>query len=100
MGMRPAMPATMEVASMPKTAPVDVALFTADEHAIIARWLGRKPVLEARGIDPDEALERLGFHRKPSNLYTTLDAAVAHIVLEGVEDRLPSYAVIDFARPP
>jgi hypothetical protein len=81
-------------------ASLDVALFTADEHAIIARWLGRKPVLEARGIDPEEALRRLGFSREPNQLYTPLDAAVAHIVLEGVEARLPSYAVIDFARPP
>jgi hypothetical protein len=38
----------MEVDPMPKTAPLDVALFTDAEHAVIARWLGRK-VVEAHG---------------------------------------------------
>ena len=69
MGMRPAMSATMEV-KMTTTSPIDVALFTDDEHAVVAHWLRREPVPPARGIAPEDALERLGFARDPSTFYT------------------------------
>ena len=68
-----------------------VELFTPDEHAIMAQWFGAEPPNSARGINVDEAIARLGFTEEPG-YRTLLDVAVAHLVLEIVEKRLPTWA--------
>ena len=42
-----------------------VDLFTADEHAVLANWLGVRPPKVAKGIEPDEAIARMGFKTEP-----------------------------------
>jgi hypothetical protein len=61
----------------------EVALFTADEHAILARWFGVEPPGDANSIAVESAIRRLGFAEKPG-YRTLLDVAVAFIALETV----------------
>lgn len=68
-------------------------LFSADEHAVLANWLGVRPPKSAKGIDLDEAMSRLGFEKHPSH-YRLIDAAVAFIVLENAEKRLPGWSAL------
>jgi hypothetical protein len=65
-------------------------LFTADEHAILARWFGVEPRGEANSITAENAINRLGFAEKPA-YRTLLDVAVAFIVLRKTEPRLPQW---------
>ena len=64
-----------------------IELFTPDEHAVLAQWFGVKPPT----INVDEAVARLGFTGQPG-YRTLIDVAVAFIVLENVEGRLPQWA--------
>ena len=66
-------------------------VFTNVEHAVLAKWFRqRKPGAAAR-INVDDALAQLGFE-KPCEPYSRTAAAVAHVVLEAIEDRLPVWA--------
>ena len=66
-------------------------LFTDREHAVLAKWFRqRKPAAAAR-INVDDALAQLGFE-KPCEPYSRTAAAVAHVVLEAIEVRLPVWA--------
>jgi hypothetical protein len=66
-------------------------LFTDTEHAVLARWFRqRKPAGTAR-IRFDDALAELGFEKR-CEPYSQIAAAVAHVVLEAIEERLPVWA--------
>jgi hypothetical protein len=75
--------------------PVD--LFTPDEHAVLSKWFGRKPPACAKGIDPHDAADRLGFEKETTDYRSRIDAAAAYIVVERAEDRLPQWAGISNA---
>jgi len=66
-------------------------LFTSVEHSVLAAWFEREPVAAAAHINPNDALEELGFG-DTCFPYTQLAAAAAYIVLENIEDRLPAWA--------
>ena len=67
-----------------------VELFTPDEHAILARWFGVEPPGNAKHHKVASAIQSLGFKEEPG--YRTLvDVAVAFIVLENAEARLPQW---------
>jgi hypothetical protein len=83
----------MEGFSMSKVRTTAVDLFTPDEHAILAEWFERRPPAVAEDIPPDEAISRLGFD-KETHFYRRIDAAVAFIVLERAEQRLPQWSAI------
>jgi len=70
-----------------------VDLFTPDEHAILAEWFRVKSPVSAQDIVLDEVISRLGFDKEPGH-YRLIDAAVAFIVLERVEQRLPQWSTI------
>ena len=78
---------------MSKVRTTVVDLFTPDEHAVLADWFDRRPPAVAQDILPDEAVSRLGFDKEP-DLYRRIDAAVAFIVLERAEQRLPQWSAI------
>lgn len=80
-----------------KTAP-SVTLFTAAEHVILAKWLKIESAPEGAAIDPDAALSKVGLTDEPNVIYSREDAAVAHILLESVESRLPQWAAVYFSR--
>jgi hypothetical protein len=66
-------------------------LFTDIEHAVLAKWFRqRKPAAAAR-IRFDDALAELGFEKR-CEPYSRTSAAVAHVVLEAIEERLPVWA--------
>jgi hypothetical protein len=66
-----------------------IQILTPDEDAIINRWL--KPRSRTSIAHLSEAMARLGVNREPLDLYTSLDAAVASIILLPVEQRLPQW---------
>ena len=66
-------------------------LFTNVEHALLASWFGLQPPASAVHVNVDDALVRLGF-TKECDPYSRPAAAVAHVVLEAIEDRLPVWA--------
>jgi hypothetical protein len=69
-----------------------VDLFTPEEHLVLAYWLRVKPVDQQRGDDhADDVVCRWGFDCD-GNVYSSIDAAVASIVLERVQKRLPQWA--------
>ena len=71
-----------------------VDLFTIDEHAIIADWLGLKPRYEATDLPSAmDALKKLEFEGRASG-YGEEDAAVASIVLERIQHTLPQWASV------
>ena len=71
-----------------------VELFTNVEHAIIADWLDVDPLTD-NGCCPDatDALKTLGFASRASG-YTESDAAVAVIVLENIQHKLPQWGAV------
>ena len=71
-----------------------VDLFTPEEHQILSQWLDLEPPGGASLPSIDQALARLGFEHDAECSYTKLDAAVAFIVLEAVEHRLPQWASV------
>ena len=66
-------------------------LFTDVEHIVLASWFGQQPPIDAARIKLDEVLVQLGFG-KDCRPYSQTSAAVAHILLEAIEDRLPVWA--------
>jgi len=71
-----------------------VDLFTSEEHRILSEWFEIEPRTASLLPSIDEALERLGFEEDPGHPYTIAHAAVAFIVLEAVEKRLPQWASV------
>jgi hypothetical protein len=70
---------------------LQVDLFTEDEHGVIAAWLSTKPLCElGQDWSLDDALMRLGFDMEASER-SREQAAVASIVLEGIQDQLPRW---------
>lgn len=68
-----------------------VALFTPEEHFVISRWIKRPPIEPIpEGLTEETALERLGF-AAPCSHYSRSDAAVAAIMLEKIQKRLPQW---------
>ena len=66
-------------------------LFTDVEHVLLASWFGQQPPASAVHVNVDDALARLGF-KKECDPYSRPAAAVAHVVLEAIEHRLPGWA--------
>jgi hypothetical protein len=68
--------------------------FTSAEHAVLARRLRQPTPTAAARISLDDALAELGFEQ-PCEPYSQAAAAVAHILLEAVERRLPAFTRMD-----
>jgi hypothetical protein len=69
-----------------------VELFSKDEHLAIAEWLDVSPIVEGNDVPGvSSALETLGFEGRASG-FTEIDAAVAAIILERIQDELPQWA--------
>jgi hypothetical protein len=83
----------MEGFSMPRFYRNTVDPFSPDEHAVLGNWLRVRPPKVAKGIEPDEAIARMGFETEPHH-YRLVDAVVASIVLENVEKRLPAWSAL------
>jgi hypothetical protein len=83
----------MEGFSMPRFYRDVVDLFTPDEHAILSEWFRIRPPKVANNIEPEEAVARLGFQKRPDH-YLLIDAVVAFVVLEKVEKRLPAWSAV------
>jgi hypothetical protein len=66
-------------------------LFTDAEHAVLAKWFRQREPASAAPVKLDDALAQLGFAER-CEPYTRTAAAVAHILLEAIEDRLPVWA--------
>ena len=67
-----------------------IDLFTNEEHAIISDWLDVDPQTSEDELPgSSDALEALSFIDKAS-AYSEYDAAVAAIVLERIQGRLPN----------
>jgi hypothetical protein len=66
-------------------------LFTNDEHAVLSDWFGQQAPAAAAHVELEDALAQLGFAER-CGPYSQTAAAVAHIVLEAIEDRLPAWA--------
>ena len=67
-------------------------LFLPEEHLIISSWLRVKPLSELPGdLTLDGALDALGLNEDP-NLHTTEEYAVAAILLERIQERLPQWS--------
>jgi len=62
-------------------------VFTNVEHAVLAKWFRQRKPAGAASIKLDDALAQLGFE-KPCDPYSRTAAAVAHVLLEAIEDRL------------
>jgi hypothetical protein len=70
-----------------------VDLFTKEEHAVIADWLGVEPNCNTAVPQTVEALETLGFVGDACG-YSEEDAAVAAIILERIQCTLPQWASV------
>jgi hypothetical protein len=69
-----------------------VDLLTRQEHAIVADWLGVAALCDTAGLpSASDALKELGFHGKTYDR-SEADAAVASIVLEAIQKRLPQWS--------
>jgi hypothetical protein len=66
-------------------------LFTNDEHAVLSDWFGQQAPAAAAHLELEDALAQLGFGER-CHPYSQTAVAVAHIVLEAIEDRLPAWA--------
>src|SRR5262245_5908263 len=66
-------------------------LFTDVEHAVLAKWFRQRKPAGAARIPLDDALAQLGF-QKSCEPYSRAAAAVAHVILEAIEERLPVWA--------
>ena len=64
-----------------------VDLFTAEEHLVLARWLRQEPLERpVAAVDIDDIVAGWGFDCA-SDVYASIDAAAASIVLERIQDR-------------
>jgi hypothetical protein len=84
----------------PPDAP-SVDVFTADELLVLSEWFGVEHPPSERSIE--DILDEWDIPQDISE-YRRLDAAVAQILLERVQDRLPQWAAVTndslrFARP-
>jgi hypothetical protein len=71
-------------------------LFTAEEHVILAEWLNVPPLCDKEDLPWfDDAMENLGFVGRAIERYDE-DAAVASIVLNAIQERLPQWAAVEF----
>ena len=68
--------------------------FTSVEHAVLARWFRQPTPAAAAPTKLDDALAELGFE-KPCEPYRQAAAAVAHMLLEAVDRRLPAFTSMD-----
>ena len=66
-------------------------VFTNVERTLLTSWFDQQPLTDAVRIKLDDALAQLGFG-KECRPYSQTSAAVAHILLEAIEDRLPVWA--------
>ena len=70
-------------------------LYTPDEHVILSEWLEVPPICAQEDLPYlDDALERLGFLGGAIERFDE-DAAVAHIVLSAIQERLPQWAAVE-----
>ncbi len=70
------------------------SLFLPEEHRVLSNWLGVEPLAELPdSLTLDVSFKALGFEREPT-VHTQGDAAVASILLERVQDRLPQWASV------
>ena len=68
-------------------------LFLPEEHAILSDWFNTRPAVDSPLPSVEKALDALKFGDLELPDYSTLSAAVAFIILESIEDRLPQWAV-------
>ena len=66
-------------------------VFTNVEHAVLSQWFRQRKPAGTAHIKLDNALAQLGFE-KPCDPYSRTAAAVAHVLLEAIEDRLPVWS--------
>ena len=73
---------------------ITTTLFLPEEHLIIANWLNVKPLgAVPNGLSVDQALETLGLNEEVT-IHSTVDYAVAAILLERIQDTLPQWASV------
>ena len=69
-----------------------VDLFTKEEHVVISEWFGVEPLCDQRKLPSmSEALDKLGFVGQ-ANARLEEEAAIASIVLERIQKRLPQWS--------
>lgn len=73
--------------------------FPPDEFKLLAAWFGftpdGSPLPDPESDEVEQLLTDLGYEEEPSvEIYRRLDTAVASILLEAIEGRLPNYGVI------
>jgi hypothetical protein len=75
-----------------KTRPA-VLDFTNDEHLVLSHWFDVAPDVEASETpELAIALDRMGFSEHVLDLYNRQQAAVASILLERIDRRLPQWS--------
>jgi hypothetical protein len=85
--------------------PSVVDIFGPAEHVVLAHWLGQKPPTEAEGLSLQMAVELLsGDAGATLPKDAPVEAAVAFVLLERVEEQLPQWSTMSdegmrFARP-
>ena len=71
------------------------SLFLPEEHCIISRWLNVKPKGEApQDLTSEDAIEKLGLNAETLHIRSSEDYAVACILLERVQGRLPQWGAV------
>ena len=81
-----------------------VDIFGPAEHVVLAHWLGQRPADEAKVLSLEHALELLREAGATLPDEAPVEAAIAFVVLERVEERLPQWTsisdgVLQLARP-
>jgi len=75
--------------------PSVVDIFRPAEHVVLAHWLGQKPADEAKALPLKDALELLsGEAGAALPEEAPVEAAVAFVLLERVEERLPQWSIM------
>ena len=73
---------------------IRAALFLPEEHRVLSSWLGAEPQSDLpETLTLQDAFNALGFDSEPT-VHSKGDAAVASIVLERVQERLPQWASV------
>ena len=71
------------------------SLFLPEEHRIISDWLNVKPKGEVpRDLTSEDAIEKLGLDAETMYIHSIEDYAVAAILLERVQGRLPQWGAV------
>jgi hypothetical protein len=69
--------------------------FLPEEHRVISEWLKVEPVEEIPAdLDSETALKNLGLDNDEVSIHSNIDYAVAAILLERVQGRLPQWASV------